>query len=233
MRGVMSRVEEAEEPPFVVRDPILVAYLQWQMVGEVTGDSHEFGLLSPFASPQGCFVPYFQSFLEHTGRWSKYDDVNRLIKYEELVFNRPSIHRAVSYCYVVAAGGVLGEAMPVAFSKLRLLIFNILLRLFHTAGFLVFLTFIFIIIKLYYRLAVTHIRRQIIVWQLSKLQTLGPTIKTLHYRIATDIVYAYNVLRHEHKAEKVACFRLNGFGNYPPMKRWRFSDARELSPQPK
>ena len=50
MRDVMSR---EEEPSIVISDPrhegidklyFLLAYLQWQMVGGVNGDSHEFGL---------------------------------------------------------------------------------------------------------------------------------------------------------------------------------------------
>ena len=52
-----------------------------------------------------------------------------------------------------------------------------------TVDFITFL--IIIIIKLYYRLAATHMRRQI--WQLSKLQTLYKNTTLL----TTDIVYSY------------------------------------------
>ena len=60
----------------MIKDPIyvkestnstyfLVAYLQWQMVGGIGGDGHEFGLRPADLHPHkvGFFLKYHQSFL--------------------------------------------------------------------------------------------------------------------------------------------------------------------------
>ena len=64
----------------------LVAYLRWQMVGGVAGDSHEFGLRLADLHPHkvGFFLKYNQSFFEHARRWSNDGDVIRVIEISEL-----------------------------------------------------------------------------------------------------------------------------------------------------